>query len=127
MHNRFSLYPVLPCVLGLSAAILVAGCAPGTGGTGKATHVAYSCDNTAVIDGTPCFAPDDPKHMSIAFRDQPHGDVVVRVQESGRGVPVEVLSTRTVRGETWFRVTYRDAAATGWIHGAYVLEADEHD
>ena len=59
----------------------------------------YSADNLDVVGGANfAFAPDDPKHMTIALRSRPAGDVVARFKDHGSGMEAEVIRKEMLAG-----------------------------
>lgn len=78
----------------------------------------YSCDNTQVLGGRPCFPPGDPKRMTIGLYDQPAGTAIVRLRETGEGLPATVKSSRYEIGYRWYQVQCQ--GHTGWINEAFV-------
>ena len=81
----------------------------------------YSCDNPT-IGGGRCFSPGDPKHMTVALRVKPGGEVVKRFKEDGEGVEAEILGEASGPiGNTWYRV--RASQGTGYIAWDFVRES----
>jgi SH3-like domain-containing protein len=81
----------------------------------------YACDNPAT-DGGDCFAPDDPKYMTVAlFQGGPGQGPKVRFPDHGDGVPVEVIESRLFIEDRWYRVRTTDHQYQGWI-GSHLIE-----